>query len=119
MSTILVVDDSVTDQQVISGSLQREGYTVLTVSNEQDALQKIHQQTPDLIVLDVVLPDRSGFEICRDLKEAETTKHIPIVLCSSKGSNMDKFWGKQQGADAYVTKPVDATELLQAIRQFA
>ncbi len=118
MSTILVVDDSVTDQQVISGSLQREGYTVFTVSNEQDALKKINQQAPDLIVLDVVLPDRSGFEICRDLKESEATKHIPIVLCSSKGSNMDKFWGKQQGADAYVTKPVDAKELLQAIRQF-
>jgi chemotaxis family two-component system response regulator PixH len=117
MSTILVVDDSATDQQIISGSLVREGYTVVTASSEKDALEKINQKKPALIVLDVVLPDRSGFEMCRDLKESNDTKSIPIVMCSSKGSNMDIFWGKQQGADAYVTKPVDAAELVQAVRK--
>ncbi len=119
MSTILVVDDSATDLQVISGTLKQEGYATITASSEAEALDRIQKQKPDLIVLDVVLPERSGFEICRDLKASEPTKQIPIVICSSKGSNMDKYWGMQQGADGYITKPVDAQELLQTVRKFA
>lgn len=118
MSTILVVDDLMTDLQITSGSLQKAGFTVITASNEQEAKAHIAHQKPDAIVLDVVLPDRSGFEICRDLKEDTDTKDIPIVLCSSKGSKMDKYWGMQQGANAYLAKPVDADELVQTVRKF-
>jgi chemotaxis family two-component system response regulator PixH len=119
MSTILLVEDTLSDQQVILSSLQQEGYTVMTAGNEKEALDKISRQTPDLIVLDVVLPDRSGFEICRDLRENESTKKIPVVMCSSKNSNMDKFWGMQQGADAYLSKPVDVAELVKVVRKLA
>lgn len=117
MSTILVVDDSMTDRQVVVGTLQQEGFAVITAGSEKEALEQISKHKPNLIVLDVVLPDRSGFEICRDLKEAEATKKTPIVICSSKGSKMDKFWGMQQGADAYISKPVDTAELLEAVRK--
>ncbi len=119
MSTILLVEDTLSDQHVIVDSLQKEGHTVITANNEQEALNKLARQTPDLIVLDVVLPDRSGFEICRDLRENEMTKKIPVVMCSSKGSNMDKFWGMQQGADAYLAKPVDIEELTKIVRKLA
>lgn len=117
MNTVLVVDDLMTDLQIASGSLQQAGFTVMTASNEQEAKARIAHQKPDLIVLDVVLPDRSGFEICRDLKDDASTKNIPIVLCSTKGSNMDKYWGMQQGADAYIAKPVDPVELVNAVRK--
>jgi DNA-binding response OmpR family regulator len=117
MSTILVVEDSITDQQVISSTLKREGYAVITAGSEKEALDRIANQKPDLIVLDVVLPDRSGFELCRDLRDSETTKDIPVVMCSTKSSNMDKYWGIQQGADAYIAKPVDENELLKVVRK--
>jgi two-component system, chemotaxis family, response regulator PixH len=118
MAKVLVIDDSLTDLQVTSGSLQKAGFTVMTAQDEQDARAQIARQKPDLIVLDVVLPERSGFEICRDLKDEPNTKEIPVVLCSSKGSSMDKYWGMQQGADAYLAKPVDADELVQTVKKF-
>jgi two-component system, chemotaxis family, response regulator PixH len=117
MSVVLIVEDSMTDLQVTSSSLQQAGYTVITASDEQEAKQRLASQKPDLIVLDVVLPDRSGFEICRDLKDDVATQNIPVVMCSTKGSNMDKYWGMQQGADAYLAKPVDPAQLVQAVRK--
>lgn len=117
MGTVLVVDDSMTDLQIAKGSLQQAGFSVITASNEQEAKSRIVAQKPDLIVLDVVLPDRSGFELCRDLKAEMTTKKIPIVMCSTKGSNMDKYWGMQQGADIYLAKPIDAEELVRAVQK--
>lgn len=117
MSTVLIVEDTITDLQVVSGLLQQAGYAVVTAGNEKEAKAKIANQKPDLIVLDVVLPDRSGFELCRDLKEEAATKAIPVVMCSTKGSNMDKYWGMQQGADAYLSKPVDPEELVKTVRK--
>jgi chemotaxis family two-component system response regulator PixH len=81
-----------------------------------EARAKISQQKPSAIVLDVVLPNESGFELCRDLKDKPETKDIPIILCSTKSGEMDKFWGMKQGASAYLTKPVDVTELIRTIK---
>ncbi len=117
MATILVVEDTLTDQQLIGGVLQTEGHWVITAASEKEAIDRIAQAKPDLILLDVVLPDRSGFELCRDLRDKPETQQIPIVMCSSKGSNMDKFWGMQQGADAYLAKPVDLEELAKVVRK--
>jgi two-component system, chemotaxis family, response regulator PixH len=115
MKTILVIDDSMTDQQIVTGVLRQAGYTVVTASTDQEAKISLAAQKPDLIFLDVVLPDRSGFEICRDLKDDASTQNIPVVICSSKNSKMDKYWGIQQGADAYLAKPVDTNELIQTV----
>lgn len=117
MSTILVVDDSMTQMQVITSCLERGGLKVETASSSEEALVKISSQKPDAIVLDVVLPGRSGFELCRDLKAEAGTSKIPVVMCSTKGSEMDKFWGMKQGADAYITKPIDQEQLLQTVKQ--
>jgi DNA-binding response OmpR family regulator len=70
-----------------------------------------------VIILDVVLPGRSGFELCRDLKAEAGTSKIPVLICSTKGSEMDKFWGMKQGADAYIAKPVDQEQLLRIVKQ--
>lgn len=80
-------------------------------------MAKISSQEPDAIILDVVLPGRSGFELCRELKSEAKTSKIPVVICSTKGSEMDKFWGMKQGADAYIAKPIDQQQLLQTVKQ--
>ena len=117
MGTALVVEDSLTEREVLTGYLQEAGITVVTAKSGEEALEKIDSSTPDLIVLDVVLPGRSGFEICRQLKNTTNTSNIPIVICSTKGSDMDKFWGMKQGADAYLPKPVDKDELITTVKK--
>jgi two-component system, chemotaxis family, response regulator PixH len=117
MTTALVVEDSRTDMQVIIGCLQQGGLNVLTADSGEEALTKINSHQPDVIVLDVVLPGRSGYEICRDLKAEAQTRSIPIIICSTKSGEMDKFWGMKQGADAYLAKPVDQEELVRTVKQ--
>jgi two-component system, chemotaxis family, response regulator PixH len=117
MGTALVVDDSMTERQIISSCLEKEGIKVLIAVSGEEALEKVKNTRPDVIVLDVVLPGRSGFEICRELKAESATSSIPIVICSTKGSEMDKFWGMKQGADAYIPKPIDQNEFVRTIKQ--
>lgn len=117
MGTALVVEDSLTDVQIISGCLQQGGINVLVAHSGEEALAKISTQKPDVIILDIVLPGRSGFEVCRELKTAAETSNIPVVICSTKGGEMDKFWGMKQGADAYLAKPVDQNELVRTVKQ--
>ena len=117
MSTALIVDDSATDMEVLSSCLQQGGMNVLTAKSGEEALTKAGSHKPDVIVLDIVLPGRSGFEICRELKAEAETSNIPVVLCSTKGTEMDKFWGMKQGADAYLPKPVDQEELVRTVKQ--
>ncbi|MEQ9236815.1 response regulator transcription factor [Coleofasciculus sp. E2-BRE-01] len=117
MGTALVVEDCLTDLQIITRCLQEEGIKVLTADSGEEALAKLSSQKPDVILLDVVLPGRSGFEVCRDIKDAASTKSIPVVICSTKSGEMDKFWGMKQGADAYIGKPIDQAELLRTVKQ--
>lgn len=117
MGYTLIVDDSATERSIITGCLKGAGINVSVALTGEEALEKIQQNFPDLIVLDVVLPGRSGFEICRELKGSEDTSSIPIILCSTKGTEMDKFWGMKQGADAYIPKPIDQEELVRKVQE--
>ena len=85
--------------------------------SSEEALQMVRTTPPDLLFLDVVLPGQSGFEFCRDLKTDESTRNIPIVICSTKGTEADKLWGSMLGADAYLTKPVDQQQIAQTVQQ--
>jgi chemotaxis family two-component system response regulator PixH len=116
MSTILVVEDTMTQAEIITGSLRNAGFTTVLATNSEEARTKINQQKPSAIVLDVVLPNESGFELCRDLKDKPETKDIPILLCSTKAGEMDKFWGMKQGASAYLAKPIDPVELVRMVK---
>ncbi|NJM72633.1 MAG: response regulator [Scytonema sp. RU_4_4] len=111
----LVVDDSLPAREMITKYLHQSGFRVLTATNGQEAIEQINQHKPNIIILDVVLPDRSGFALCRDLKATAETTNIPIILCSIKKTSADKFWGLKQGANAYLAKPVAEEELLSAI----
>jgi two-component system, chemotaxis family, response regulator PixH len=117
MGYTLIVDDSATERSIITGCLEEVGINVSVALSGEEALEKIELNSPDLIVLDVVLPGRSGFEICRELKGSENTRRIPIILCSTKGTEMDKFWGMKQGADAYIPKPIDQEELVRKVKE--
>jgi DNA-binding response OmpR family regulator len=111
----LVVDDSPTAQEAIAQYLLQSGFRVLFASNAKEAIAQISKHRPNIILLDVVLPDRSGFALCRDLKATIETTNIPIILCSIKKTSADKFWGLKQGANAYLSKPIGEFELLSAI----
>ena len=118
MNTILIVEDGLTDTAIISSCLQKAGFFVVCVRSVEEAQQKLQQQNPDLIVLDVILPGQSGYELCRDLKSDPNTSRIPVVFCSTKNTRVDKMWGGMLGADAYISKPVDREELLRTVQQF-
>jgi DNA-binding response OmpR family regulator len=117
MNTILLVEDSVTDTEAIYQHLRYVDVAVVNVKSVEEAQTKLQIQQPDLVVLDVILPGQSGFELCRKLKNDPKTKQIPIVMCSTKGTEADKLWGSMLGADAYLTKPIDGQELAQTIQK--
>jgi len=117
MGTALVIDDSMTDREVLTACLKQAGMDVLTANSSEEGMDKLAGSQPDIIILDVVLPGRSGFELCRDLKAEAKTSKIPVVISSTKGTEMDKFWGMKQGADAYIAKPIDQDELIRTVKK--
>ncbi|AFY89605.1 MULTISPECIES: response regulator transcription factor [Cyanophyceae] len=117
MDIALVVEDCLTEREAIASYLQQGGISVLAAKSGEEALEKMSDCKPDIIILDVVLPGRSGFELCRALKANPSTKNTPVILCSRKGTDMDKFWGLKQGADAYLPKPVAPEEFIRTVKQ--
>lgn len=116
MGTALVVEDSLTHLHIMVGCLRQAGINVLIAQTGEEAIAAIDRQRPDVVVLDVVLPGCSGFKVCRHLKTNADTRAIPIVICSTKDSEMDRFWGMKQGADAYLSKPIDQEEFLRTVQ---
>ncbi len=112
---ILVVEDSPTYLRKISNFLQGLGYEVVTAVDGEEALEKAVQENPGLIVLDVILPKKNGFQVCRQLKTSPATQGIKILMMTSKSQDSDRFWGLKQGADEYMTKPIDDNELVTNI----
>jgi DNA-binding response OmpR family regulator len=117
MGTVLLVEDGVTEMQLLTTYLKQAGLTVMSAQSGEEAQIKLSNQKPDLIVLDVILPGKSGFELCRELKADPSTSSIPVIICSTKNTDADKMWGDMLGANAYIPKPVDPTVFLQTIRQ--
>lgn len=112
---VLVVDDSPTDRRIAVSVCEEMGFLVDTAAEGEEALVKAAEGNPDLILLDVILPQKNGFQVCRQLKSAPETKTIKVILVTSKSQESDKFWGEKQGADAYLTKPYTDEELVALI----
>jgi two-component system KDP operon response regulator KdpE len=110
---VLVVDDEPQILRVIRASLPLRGYEVITASSGEEALNQIGKQAPDLVILDLVMPEMSGLDVCRRVREFST---VPIIVLSAKGSESDKVAALDLGADDYVTKPFGMDELLARIR---
>jgi twitching motility two-component system response regulator PilH len=112
---ILVVDDSPTERHVLVDLLTKNGYQVITAESGEEGVEKAKKELPDLVLMDVVMPGLNGYQATRTLTREESTKHIPIIVCTSKGQETDKIWGLRQGAQDYLVKPVNGEELLSKI----
>ena len=119
LKKVLIVDDSPAQVKLMQGFLEHEGYQSVGLNDPLRVEETINTVRPSVILLDVVMPERNGFQVCRELKGSSEFQGIPVILVTSKDSSSDKYWGEQQGADAYVTKPFTKDELLRAIRRFA
>ena len=118
MGKILVADDSVTDLKFIHSVIEGTGHEIITAMDGEDAEKKARLEKVSLIILDVIMPKKNGFQVCRALKQDGATKAIPIILLTSKGQESDKFWGEKQGADAYLVKPCQPKELMDTVTKF-
>jgi twitching motility two-component system response regulator PilH len=116
MSTVLIVDDSQTLRQMLSDLLQKNGIKVIEATNGLEAKEQIQTKVPDLVITDLIMPQMNGYELCRWIKSEPTAQHIPVLICSTKSEEFDRYWGMKQGADAYITKPFHPPELIKTVR---
>jgi two-component system alkaline phosphatase synthesis response regulator PhoP len=112
---ILIVEDDPSVLRATSYILEKEGYEVLSAENGLEGLKKARESSPDLLILDVMLPGIDGFEICHILRGEPRTAQLPILMFSAKGQDSDKATGLKVGADEYLTKPVDREVLLSKV----
>ncbi|MFB9993124.1 PleD family two-component system response regulator [Deinococcus oregonensis] len=117
MARIVIVDDSVADLKMMTSILEAGHHSVTALNNPQEAAERITAQQPQLVMLDVVMPVKNGYDVLRQLKRNPATQGIPVILVSSKGTETDVRWGLRQGASAYVTKPYTAEDVLTTIAQ--
>lgn len=119
MAKVMVVDDAQSDLKMIESILQAAGHQVLSYANGDQLEDKVAAERPDVLLLDIVMPQRNGYDILRAMKKDERTRDTPVVLVTSKTQESDRIWGKRQGADEYVTKPFTAEQLVTVVRRFA
>ncbi|MBL0422173.1 response regulator [Ramlibacter sp. AW1] len=116
ITNVLVVDDSKTELMFMTDLLQRNGYSVRTAENADDAMRRLDEGKPDLILMDVVMPGQNGFQLTRTITRDPRFAGMPVIMCTSKNQETDRVWGMRQGARDYVTKPVDPGELIAKIK---
>ena len=115
---ILLVDDSKTELHVLSEMLLKHGYQVRTAECGEEAMKRLAEDKPDLILMDVVMPGQNGFQLTRTITRDPRFAGLPVIMCTSKNQETDRVWGLRQGARDYVVKPVQADELIAKIRKF-
>lgn len=113
---ILVVEDEPDNALALKDRLEMEGYLVITAIDGVEALEKLKEAKPALIVSDVMMPRMNGYQLCRKIKSEAEWKNIPIILLTAKGQESDKFWGQESGCDDYVTKPFEMKEVVAKVR---
>ncbi|MFA3915604.1 phosphate regulon transcriptional regulator PhoB [Ruegeria hyattellae] len=114
--TVLVVEDEPAQREVLGYNLEAEGFRVVKAENGEDALLLVEEDNPDIIVLDWMMPNLSGIEVCRRLKIRPDTRGIPVIMLSARSEEVDKVRGLETGADDYVVKPYSVAELMARVR---
>lgn len=117
MSTIMIVDDSSVVREMVSVQLKNNGFQVVEAKDGAEAVEKIQVSLPDLVITDIVMPRMNGYELCRWIKNDPRTKGTPVIMCTTKSEEFDRYWGIKQGADAYITKPYHPPELIDTVNQ--
>ena len=115
---ILLVDDSKTELHFLSDLLTKRGFSVRTAEDGEDAMRRLAEEKPDLILMDVVMPGQNGFQLTRAITRDVRFTDVPVIMCTSKNQETDRVWGMRQGARDYIVKPVDADELMAKIKAF-
>ncbi|WP_395698841.1 PleD family two-component system response regulator [Aquabacterium sp.] len=115
---ILLVDDSKTELHFLSELLTKRGYSVRTAESGEEAMRRLAEDKPDLILMDVVMPGQNGFQLTRTITRDPRFAGVPVIMCTSKNQETDRVWGMRQGAKDYVVKPVVPDELIAKIKQF-
>lgn len=115
--TVMVVDDSPTIRKLVAIKLEKQGHRVIQAADGMEALAKINDELPDLVLLDVTMPRLDGYQLCKLIKTNDTTKHIPVVMLSGKDGFFDKVRGRLAGSTAYLTKPFNPTELARVVEE--
>jgi twitching motility two-component system response regulator PilH len=118
MAKILVADDSKTELAFLMDILKGTGHEIVSVVDGIQAEERAKSEHFDLIILDVIMPNKNGFQVCRSLKRNPELKDIPIIMTTSKSGDSDKFWGKKQGADEYIVKPYEPMDILLAVKKY-
>ena len=116
IKNILLVDDSKTELHHLSEMLTKRGFAVRTAENGEEAWKRLEEGTPDLILMDVVMPGQNGFQLTRAITRDERYAQVPVIMCTSKNQETDRVWGIRQGARDYVVKPVQAEDLMAKIK---
>lgn len=116
MARILIVDDSPSQLMIIKRIVEQMGHTVVTAEDGQKGVEAAKRELPDLILMDVVMPNLNGFQATRTISKTKETSHIPVILVTTKDQETDRVWGMRQGAKAYITKPINEAELAQAMK---
>ena len=116
INKILVVDDSPTERTFMEGLLTKAGFTVILASSGEEGVEVAKSAQPDLVLMDVVMPGLNGFQATRAITREETTKHIPVFICTTNDQETDKIWGMRQGAKDYIVKPINAPDLIAKIK---
>ena len=114
---ILMADDSATERLFLTDLLTKSGYQVVAAESGEEAVVKSKSERPDLILMDVVMPGLNGYQATRTITRDDATKHIPVIICTSKGQETDRIWGLRQGAKDYLIKPIKQAELLGKIAE--
>ena len=117
MARVLIVDDSPSQLLGLQRVVEKLGHSVLTAEDGAAGVAAAKREIPDLILMDVVMPNLNGFQATRQISKEATTSHIPVVLVTTKDQETDKVWGMRQGAKAYVTKPINEAELTKVIKE--
>lgn len=116
MVTILVVDDDLKQQLIVFKILKNIGLNVIFADDGLQALEQAQRYSPDLVILDIILPKMNGYEVCRRLKSDQNNQKLAVIMCSNKKENCDHYWGMKQGADAYISKPCHPQELVNIVQ---
>lgn len=116
---ILIADDSATIRHFLIETLAKAGYEISTAQTGEEAVSKAQKELPDLIIMDIVMPGMNGYEATRVITKNESTKHIPVIMLTSKDMETDRIWAKQQGATEFINKPIDSSTLIGTIRALA
>ena len=115
MARVLIVDDSPTETQKMKSILTKNGHDVIEAGGGQEGVDTAKAELPDVVLMDIVMPGVNGFQATRQIKQNDSTSHIPVIIVTTKDQETDRLWGQRQGAKGYLTKPIEDSALLNTI----